>query len=136
MARYLSPEWFAAVQAAADAVVVPDNGDGAPLVLRQVITGGPDGDVTYRLVIGAGSVAVEPGDGPADLTLTQDYPTAVALLRGELSAPAAFMTGRVRVSGNLGALLAQQPALEALQGAFDRVRDLTDFGSASPPSPA
>ncbi|MGH2684617.1 MAG: hypothetical protein ACRDJP_04015, partial [Actinomycetota bacterium] len=74
MARYLSAEWLEAVDAAAA-------GDddlrkathGLHLTVQQRVTGGPDGEVAYHLVLDDGSVEVRRGEAPApDVTFVQD----------------------------------------------------------------
>jgi SCP-2 sterol transfer family protein len=54
-----------------------------------------------------------PGDAPpADLRITTDWETAVAVARGELSTQRALMQGRLRVSGSpdrLGAAARTDP---------------------------
>jgi putative sterol carrier protein len=42
------------------------------------------------------------GDGPADVTLSADADTFKAILDGETSPAAAFMTGKLRVDGDMG----------------------------------
>jgi hypothetical protein len=122
--RYLSPEWFQAANEAARGHRLPD-GD---VVLGQVVTGGPDGEVRYQLRITGGEITIgnDPADG-ADATFTEDYPTAVALFRGELSPQDALMAGRIRVAGNVAAVMANQTALAALGPLFAGIRSATTF---------
>jgi hypothetical protein len=129
--RYLSPDWFAAANEAAHDRRLA----GGDLVLRQVITGAPDapgGEVRYQVRIGDGHITLEP-DGPStastavDATFTEDYPTAVAMFRGELSPQDALMAGRVSVAGNVAAVVANQAALAELGSLFDDVRAATTF---------
>ncbi len=129
MARYLSPEWLEQVNDAARAnEELADVVGGVRLVLQQVVTEGPEGDIRYAVRIEDGTVAVVPGDAPdADVTVTEDHDTAVALHRGELRAAHAFMTGRIRVSGNTQALLGAQAALHRLDAVFAGVRDSTTY---------
>jgi putative sterol carrier protein len=56
-----------------------------------------------------------PGDveGP-DATISQDYETAVGLARGEVNAVSAYLTGRIKISGNLMLLMGLQGALAEL----------------------
>ncbi|HVF73464.1 MAG TPA: SCP2 sterol-binding domain-containing protein [Acidimicrobiales bacterium] len=129
MARFLSREWFDDVNAAAAsddvaAAVTP----GLRLVVQQVVTDGPEGDVRYAVRIEDGAVAVVPGDAPdPDVTVTEDHATATAVAQGELAAPVAFMTGRIRVSGDTRALLTAQPALHRLDAVFASVRERTTY---------
>ena len=125
MARYLSPDWFDEINAAAAADT--DTG-GVRLVIQQVVTDGPEGDVRYAVRIEDGSVAVVPGEAAdAHVTVTEDHATAVAVAKGELAAPAAFMTGRIRVTGDTGVLLEAQPVLQRLDAVFAGVRERTTY---------
>lgn len=129
MARYLSPAWLAEVDAVARASErTAEVVDGVRLVVQQVVTGGPEGEVRYAVRIEDGAVSVVPGEAAdADVTVREDYDTAVALHRGELRAPVAFMAGRVVVSGNTQALLGAQAALHRLDAVFAGVRDRTTY---------
>ena len=53
-----------------------------------------------------------------DATITQSYETAVALAKSELSPVTAFMTGKVKVGGNMGLLLSLQGVLTQLPDAM------------------
>lgn len=129
MARFLSPEWFDDVNAAAasddvSAAVTP----GLRLVVQQIVTDGPDGEVRYAVRIEDGKVAVVPGEaGEPDVTVTEDHATATAVAQGELAAPVAFMTGRIRVSGDTRVLLSAQPVLHRLDAVFASVRERTSY---------
>jgi putative sterol carrier protein len=129
VARFLSPEWFDDVNAAAanddvSAAVTP----GLRLVVQQIVTDGPDGEVRYAVRIEDGKVAVVPGEaGEPDVTVTEDHATATAVAQGELAAPVAFMTGRIRVSGDTRVLLSAQPVLHRLDAVFASVRERTSY---------
>lgn len=129
MVRYLSPEWFEEVNAAATEARVADSvTEGLRLVVQQVVTDAPDGDVHYAVRIEEGAVSVVPGDAPdADVTVTEDHETATKVARGDLAAPVAFMTGRIRVTGDTKTLLAAQPALHRLDALFVDLRERTSY---------
>lgn len=129
MARYLSPAWLDEVQALArGSEGMADLVGRVRLVVQQVVTGTPEGEVRYAVRIEDGTVSVLPGEaGDADVTVREDYETAVALHRGDLRAPVAFMTGRIVVSGNTQALLGAQAALHRLDAVFAGVRDRTTY---------
>lgn len=99
MVRFLSAEWFAKVAAASE----PETGP-ARAVLEQVVDGAPGGRVSYRVVVGERRARIEwptsAGAPPADLRISCDWPTAVAIARGDLSTHRALMDGRLRVKGN------------------------------------
>jgi putative sterol carrier protein len=73
----------------------------------------PDGDVDYYLRSSGGSTNVAVGtlDDP-DVTVKQSYDTAVAISKGELNTQTAFMTGKLKVSGNLAKLMMHQSAVQ------------------------
>jgi putative sterol carrier protein len=126
---YLSPAWLSALQDAADASsTLPGATAGMHLVVQQVVTGGPDGDVAYHVIVDDGRTTVRAGraDDPT-ITFTQDRDTARAVSRGELSAQGAFMAGRIRIRGDLPALVAQQDALLRVDDIFASVRATTEY---------
>ena len=50
------------------------------------------------------------GDGP-DVTVTNTYETAVGISTGELNTQMAFMTGKLKVAGNMAALMRHQAVI-------------------------
>jgi putative sterol carrier protein len=129
MVRYLSPEWIEAVSAAAAACDdLRTATSGVRLTVQQRVTGGPGGDVAYHVVVDDGAVAVLPGEAPAaDVTFQQDHATATAIARGELAAQAAFMTGRLRVGGDVQLLMRHRDTLAGLDDALVGVRAATEY---------
>ncbi|HEX2578056.1 MAG TPA: SCP2 sterol-binding domain-containing protein [Aquihabitans sp.] len=137
MLAFLSPAWVAALHDAAsrDQRLAAAAGD-VSLVVEQHVTGGPAGNVTYHVVLDHGRVAVAHGPAPApgpDLRLVQDHATAVGIADGTGSAQRAFMAGRLRVGGDLRALLRHQEVLAGLHDVFAEVRATTDLGSNPAP---
>ena len=128
--RFLSPAWFDAVQAALDAsdAVTDATGDTALRVL-QVVTGGPDGDISYLVTVERGVVRIGPAapEVVADVTLAATWDTAVAIATGAMAPHDAFTTGRLVVRGDIDVLRAQAPALAGLSHAFDEVREETTY---------
>jgi putative sterol carrier protein len=123
VARFLSPDWFADVDAADMKVDV-----GLSLTLEQHVTGAPEGDLRYQVRLGGGRVRITPeGETDADIVLTLDYATAAALARGSMSAHEAFRAGRVRVRGDVARLQAVGPALIALTEALAASRAPTTY---------
>lgn len=129
MARYLSSEWFDEVnRAAADNDRIAVDTAGINLTIQQVVTDAPDGDVHYAVKVHDGAVTVLPGDDPeADVTITEDWDTAVSVANGSMPAAQAFMTGRIRVSGNVAVLLDAQGSLQGLDAVFADLRERTSF---------
>ena len=127
MAKYLSDEWFEEMNAAATSFSAP-NGIEGEVSLRETITGTPFGDITYVMRIADGRVSIARHDDVvADVTFTQDYPTAVALHRGELTTHDAFFGGKVRVAGHLNTLLEHADLLQGIAPAFSDVRERTTY---------
>lgn len=93
------------------------------LTIQFTVTGAPEGDVVYGLAIADGSATLSRGEhADAEVTVTNDYETAIGLSKGELNTQMAFMTGKVKVGGNMAALLMNQnvinqfaPALSGLE---------------------
>jgi predicted lipid carrier protein YhbT len=101
VARFLSEAWFDAM-----AESTGPGGGTAGITVQQVVTGTPEGDVRYAVTISDECATVRPGQAArADVTFTGDYSTAVAIARGELTAQAALLAGRIRVAGNVAALM-------------------------------
>jgi putative sterol carrier protein len=124
--RFLSDPWIDAMARAAEGASGPLV--DPPLVLQQVVTGHVDGDAAWSITLGAGTIAVAHGHADAPtVTFTQDVETAVAVNRGELSAQAAFMTGRLRVGGDVQVLLDRQPDLAEVEDIFAPVRADTTY---------
>jgi hypothetical protein len=108
MARFLSDEWFAEVRRHQPAPRAPA---ANALVVEQVVTETPGGEVRYRVVVAGATARIEPApneargtpdNGPKpDLTITCNWATATAMAQGRLAAQAALMDGRLRIRGNL-----------------------------------
>ncbi len=100
------------------------------LVLEQVVTGSPHGNVRYFVVVeGNNARLVEPGFARqvADLTITTDWDTATAMAKGELATQAALMQGRLRVRGNLAKLAGRAGDLAGLDPVPEAVRKNTTY---------
>jgi putative sterol carrier protein len=133
MAAYLSAEWLAEADAAASKSepLRAATADVA-LVVQQEVTGGPDGDTAYHVIVDHGTVSVVPGRAAQpDVTFSQDHATAAAIGRGDLSAQAAFMIGKLRVGGDLERLLAHQDAFSGIDDVFEELRASTTWPAAS-----
>ena len=108
MAKWLSQEWLDEGRKLAEGQ--PER-PGATARMQYVVTGGPEGDVKYFWVLENGKLAQsELGDlADAEVTLTQSYEDAMRIQKGELDANAAFMQGRVKVTGNMAKLMSLLP---------------------------
>jgi hypothetical protein len=127
--EFLSADWLAALERAAHANESLRSAMAKRrLVLQQTITDTPAGDCTYHVVLSADAVAfrVGPVENPT-VTFSTDYETAVAVNQGARSALAAFIDGRLRIGGDVRALVDQSEVLGALDDVFASVRSTTTF---------
>lgn len=78
----------------------------AVAALSEKISGSFDGSAKF-VIEDEGSILID-GDGvresddDADVTLTADVDTFQSILAGELNATSAFMTGKLKVDGDMG----------------------------------
>ena len=122
--KFLSDEWLSEVESRLNSNEgFQTAAKGHAARLQQQISGTPAGDVTYGFVLDSGKVSLAKGEiENPEATVSQDYDTAVAVNKLELSGQQAFMQGKLKVSGNLmkimqlqGTLAAMPPALEGLE---------------------
>jgi predicted lipid carrier protein YhbT len=128
MPKYLTQEWLDLQQEVAQEF--PER-PGATARMQYVVTGGPDGDIKYYWVLENGKLLESRlGDDPdAEVTLTSTWDDSCKIQRGELDATAAFMQGRLKVTGNMGKLmslmpLTQSPEYKAIQ---EKITAQTEF---------
>ena len=120
MGGFLTDAWLDELDSATSVAEVPP---GPRLAVQQVVPDGPGGEVAYALVLEDGRVHLERGRiADPDLTFTQDRATAEAIHRGELSAQAAFMEGRLRLGGDLRAVIDRAGDLASIDDLFASVR--------------
>lgn len=113
MATFLSDDHFLAAKEALTGDAGFQNSiANVNLAVQFDVTGAPDGDVSYYLSIADGAVDTDTGplDDP-DVTVTSDYDTSVAISKGELNVQMAFMTGKIKVGGNMAKIMMHQTVL-------------------------
>jgi putative sterol carrier protein len=119
--KFLSDQWAKALTSQLnDSDAFREAAAGHTATIQQVITGG-EGETRYWIRIVDQTIDMGVGDaGEPDATITQSYETAVGLAKSEVSPVTAFMTGKIKVAGNMGLLLGLQGVLaqlpEAMQG--------------------
>jgi putative sterol carrier protein len=129
MIRYLSLDWITALS---DEVAASDHmreiAGSHRIGVTQVVSNGPEGDVTYHLSVGDGEASFGAGPAdPEDVKMEQDWETAVAVATGELNAQEAFIGGRIRLYGDQQKLLESQPVFGALDAVFASVGERTTY---------
>ena len=112
MPKWLSQEWLDESKKLAESQ--PER-PGASARMQYVVTGGPDGNIKYYWVLENGKLLESQlGEmSDAEVTLTQSYDDAKKIQQGELDANAAFMQGRVKVTGNMAKLMSLLPLTNA-----------------------
>jgi len=110
VAKFLSEEHFAAARDA----LAEDQGFQSAIAnvdfsAQFNVQDGPDGDIVYYLKVSDGEAETEIGplEG-ADVTVSSDYETSQAISKGELNVQMAFMTGKIKVGGNVAKIMMHQ----------------------------
>ncbi|MCL1598131.1 MAG: SCP2 sterol-binding domain-containing protein, partial [Actinomycetia bacterium] len=103
MAKFLSQDHFNAAREALNSDPgFQNNIANVDLAVQFDVTGAPEGDVSYYLKVQDGSVSTDLGPlEEADVTVASDYETSQAISKGELNVQMAFMTGKIKVGGNM-----------------------------------
>lgn len=129
---FLSTEWFATAKAIADKYAgdIPDV--AVKVRINQVITGVPFGAGEVRTFIDttSGRLSMEQGElDKPDVTVSTDYATAKALFvdQDQQAAMQAFMSGKVKVQGDMAKLMMLQASSpgEAAKSAAAELRSAT-----------
>ena len=77
--------------------------------LQFHVTEGPGGDTDFYLTVGDGSATMAAGElEAADVSISSTHDTALSLFSGELNTQMAFMTGKIKVAGNMAVLMMNQ----------------------------
>jgi putative sterol carrier protein len=113
VATFLSDEHFSAAKDALNSDGGFQNSiTGVSLSVQFDVSGGPDGDISYYLNIADGAVDTAMGgmEG-ADVTVASDYATSQDISKGELNVQMAFMSGKIKVGGNMAKIMMNQAVL-------------------------
>ncbi len=113
MSKFLSEEWAAEVTAALNDHEGWKNAIGtADLGIQFQTEDSPEGEVNYYLSAKGGNATMSLGELQSpDVTVKQSYDTASAISQGQMNTQTAFMTGKLKVSGNLAKLMQHQAAI-------------------------
>jgi putative sterol carrier protein len=116
--KFLSEEWAKAVTEAVNSNdAFKQQAQGKTVKVQQVVTTPEETRYFFKLEDGQAEVVV--GELPdAEATLTQDYDTAVALSKNELNATAAYMSGKLKIQGDLMKLMQLQGLFNTLPQAI------------------
>jgi putative sterol carrier protein len=67
-----------------------------------------EGAGRWRVEVADGSIVVSEGDGDADVTISASRETFEKIVAGEQNATSAYMTGKLKVKGDMGAAMKLQ----------------------------
>jgi hypothetical protein len=128
MSKWLTQEWLDQTRSMAENQ--PER-PGASAKMQYIVTGGPDGEIKYYWLLENGKLLdSQLGEMPdAEVTMTQTYEDAQKIQKGELDANAAFMQGRIKVSGNMAKLMALMPLTNApeYRELQKRIQEITQY---------
>ena len=128
MPKWLTQEWLDEQKRLAEGQ--PER-PGATARMQYVVTEAPEGDIRYYWVLENGKL-LESRLGElsdAEVTLTVTYEDAMSIQKGELDANAAFMQGRIKVTGNMAKLMALLPITNSpeYKQFQDELREVTQY---------
>jgi putative sterol carrier protein len=111
--KFLSDEHMAAGQEAlAVDPAFQEAIEGVDLGLQFNVTDGPAGDVDYYLKVADGGSTLALGElEDFDASVSSDYESASAIAQGDLNVQMAFMTGKIKVGGNMAKVMMHQGLL-------------------------
>ena len=88
--------------------------------LQFQVTDGPAGDVAYYLSVGDGAAEMALGElDSADVSISSTYETAESMFKGDLNTQMAFMTGKIKVAGNMAVLMMNQGVINKWASAME-----------------
>lgn len=120
--KFLSDEWAQAVTEALNSNdAFKQQAQGKTVKIQNVVNT-PEGEKKYYLDLKDGQATVATGELPdAEATLSSDYDTATALTKAELNATAAYMSGKLKIQGDLMKLMQLQGLFNTLPQAVKEI---------------
>ena len=79
------------------------------LTVQFNVTETPEGELPYYLAVADGNATMARGTlDDAEVSITNDYETQMGISKGEINTQMAFMTGKLKVQGNMAKLMMNQ----------------------------
>lgn len=131
--QFLSAEWMEAAKAIREKYADQAAKPTISIRLNQVITDVPFGDGTVKsfLDTSTGEILMDLGELDApDVTVTTDYATARAVFvdQDQAASMQAFMSGKIKVQGDMMKMMAMQtgmPQDDAAKAIAQEIKDIT-----------
>jgi len=133
---FLSPEWIQAVKAIREKYAAEASKVATSIRMNLVVTEAPtdlasDGTINSYLDTSSSEIVLDLGElDTPDLTLTTDYEIARKLLvdQDQAAAMQAFLSGKIRVQGDMMKMMAMQTAMpqdETAKKIAGEIKDIT-----------
>ena len=107
--KFLSDEWATATTEALNSSDAFKQAAGSNNVKLNNVINAPDGEKKYYFKVENGQAELGLGELPdAEATLSQDYDTAAAIAKQEMNGTAAYMSGKLKISGDMMKLMQAQ----------------------------
>lgn len=121
--KFLTEEWAKASQEALNGHQAFKSAIASQQASLLQVISTPEGEKSYWIKLEGGDAFVGVGDfdGSPDATIREDYETASGIAKNELSPVAAYMSGKLRVDGDLMKLMSLQGVLAQLPAAMQSV---------------
>jgi hypothetical protein len=132
VAEFLSSAWVVELDRALRNLGSGQASTAPPFVVEQRVTVDGRVDHVHHVVASEAGFRAVAGPAPeADLVLTTDLDTAVAIQRGEVNAQLALAAGHLRLGGDLDRLLARSELFAKLDDVFVVLRESTSYPDAA-----
>ncbi len=106
---FLSDGWFSQAEKIQNDVNAPVPAAIKDLKINMQVTGGPSGDISFRME--AGKLAKgHADDAPTKLVIPFDTARAMLVDQNQQAVMSAFMSGQIRVEGDMAKLMQMQMA--------------------------
>jgi len=106
---FLSDGWFSQAEKIQNDVNPPVPPAIKDLKINMQVTGGPSGDISFRME--AGKLAKgDAADAPTKLVIPFDTARAMLIDQNQQAVMSAFMSGQIRVEGDMAKLMQMQMA--------------------------
>jgi len=126
--QFLSDSWFDEIKELRDAADIPVPEAIKDLVINVEVTGGPGGDVTAHMKAGRFERGLAEG-APTKLVIPFDIAKKMVVQGDQNAATQAFMSGQIKVEGDMTKLMAMQgagPPSEAQKELEEKIRAMTE----------